>query len=44
MKLKNHIKFKKDPYIIAEIGINHNGIFKLAKKLIFESKKLEQML
>ncbi len=39
MKLKNLIKFKKNPYIIAEIGINHNGIFKLAKKLIFESKK-----
>ena len=39
MKLKNLIKFRKDPYIIAEIGINHNGIFNLAKKLIFESKK-----
>ena len=35
----NYLKFKKDPYIIAEIGINHNGIFKLAKKLIIESKK-----
>ena len=39
MKLKNYINFKNDPYIIAEIGINHNGIFKLAKKLILESKK-----
>ncbi len=39
MKMKNYIKFKKEPYVIAEIGINHNGIFKLAKKLIYESKK-----
>ena len=37
--MKNYIKFKKEPYVIAEIGINHNGIFKLAKKLIYESKK-----
>ena len=29
-------KFKnlKKPYLIAEIGINHNGSIKLAKKLI----------
>ena len=27
------------PYIIAEIGINHEGNFKTAKKLIFEAKK-----
>ena len=33
------IKFKKEPYIIAEIGINHNGYLKLAKKMILESKK-----
>ena len=31
---KNVIKFKKDPYIISEIGINHNGYLSLAKKLI----------
>lgn len=33
------IKFKKSPYIIAEIGINHNGYLSLAKKMILESKK-----
>ena len=36
------VKFPRlnaDPYIIAEIGINHNGIFNLAKKLIINSKK-----
>ena len=32
-------KLKSKPYIIAEIGINHNGIYALAKKLIIESKK-----
>jgi len=32
-------KLKSKPYIIAEIGINHNGIYNLAKKLIIESKK-----
>lgn len=37
MKLSS--KIKADPYIIAEIGINHNGYLKLAKKLIYESKK-----
>jgi len=31
---KNVIKFKRDPYIISEIGINHNGYLSLAKKLI----------
>ena len=35
----NVIKFKKSPYIIAEIGINHNGYLSLAKKMILESKK-----
>ena len=25
--------------IIAEIGVNHNGSFKLAKKLVDEAKK-----
>ena len=33
------IKFNKSPYIIAEIGINHNGYLRLAKKMILESKK-----
>jgi len=32
------IKFKKDPYIIAEIGINHNGYLSLAKRMIKLSK------
>ena len=26
-------------FIIAEIGINHNGYYNLAKKMILESKK-----
>ena len=29
----------KKPYVIAEIGINHDGKFLKAKKLIFEAKK-----
>ena len=33
------INFKKTPYIIAEIGINHNGYISLAKKMILEAKK-----
>ena len=33
------LSFKNSPYIIAEIGINHNGFLKLAKKMIYESKK-----
>ena len=33
------IRFKKDPYIIAEIGINHNGYLKIAKKMILKSKE-----
>ena len=39
--VKNYkvIKFKKEPYIIAEIGINHNGYLRLAKKMIFDAKK-----
>ena len=31
------IKFKI-PYLIAEIGINHNGDMKIVKKLIDNSK------
>ena len=34
---KNVIKFYKDPYIISEIGINHNGYLSLVKKLIKSS-------
>lgn len=30
---------KKKPYIIAEIGANHNGDLELAKKMIDEAKK-----
>ena len=34
MKLKNN-----RTYIIAEIGVNHNGSLSLAKKMIFRAKK-----
>jgi len=37
-KMLNIFK-KKYPYIIAEIGSNHNGSVNLAKKIIFEAKK-----
>ncbi len=33
------IETKKEPYIIAEIGSNHNGDMGLAKKMIQEAKK-----
>lgn len=36
VKFKN---LKSKPYIIAEIGINHNGYYEIAKKLILQSKK-----
>ena len=29
----------KNIFLIAEIGINHEGNFNIAKKLIFEAKK-----
>ena len=32
-------KLRKPPYLIAEIGINHNGSLKLAKKMIDIAKK-----
>ena len=32
-------KLKSRPYMIAEIGSNHNGYLSLAKKLMYESKK-----
>ena len=28
-----------EPYIIAELGANHNGNMKLAKKMIIEAKE-----
>jgi len=35
----NKIVNSKFPYVIAEIGINHNGSFKVAKKMIKEAKR-----
>ena len=37
MKKLNKLKLKK-PFLIAEIGINHNGSLNLAKKLIDTAK------
>ena len=40
IKIKNHFVGNKFPiFIIAEAGINHNGSFKLAKKMIDQAKK-----
>ena len=36
--IRNNI-FKK-PYLIAEIGINHNGSLKIAKEMIYVAKKI----
>ena len=36
----NKILKANKPYIIAEIGINHNGKIKLAKKMINVAKKI----
>ena len=33
-----NLHINKKPYIIAEIGINHNGYLSLAKKMIREAK------
>ena len=38
MKFYNKIKKLNRPYIIAEIGANHNGSLALAKKLILKAK------
>ena len=38
--MTNFKKLSKDPYLIAEIGINHNGSIETAKKLIDISKEL----
>lgn len=35
----NQLKEKKRPYIIAEIGANHNGDMELAKKMIDKAKE-----
>ena len=37
--IKEKILKSKNPYIIAEIGINHNGNLNLAKKMILSAKK-----
>lgn len=37
--LKNHFLSFKTAYIIAEIGVNHNGSIKLAKNMIDEATK-----
>ena len=42
-KKSKKINFKNTPYIIAEIGINHNGYFNLAKKMVYNLKKLVLM-
>ena len=39
----NKILKANKPYIIAEVGINHNGQIKLAKKMIKIAKKLVQI-
>ena len=39
MSFIKKINNRKYPYIIAEIGINHNGDFQLAKDMIIEAKK-----
>ncbi|WP_372763551.1 N-acetylneuraminate synthase family protein [Litorivivens sp.] len=41
MKLTDHVDVRNfgKPYIIAELGSNHNGDMEIAKKLIIEAKK-----
>ena len=36
-KFLNKIKFR--PYVIAEVGVNHEGSIKIAKKMILMAKK-----
>jgi N-acetylneuraminate synthase len=38
-KFYNEIVARKEPYIIAEIGANHNGDLELAKKMIDKAKE-----
>jgi len=35
----SHLSKKKEPYFIAEIGINHNGLLPLCLKMIKKSKE-----
>ena len=42
--IKNRILKSKNPYIIAEIGINHNGNLNLAKRMILSAKKMERVV
>jgi N-acetylneuraminate synthase len=37
--MKNKLKIYKKPYLIAEIGINHNGSVKIAKQMISLAKE-----
>ena len=37
---KRYIGPDEDPFIIAEVGINHNGDFNLAKQLIYEAARV----
>ena len=40
IKIENYFVGNKFPiFVIAEAGINHNGSFKLAKKMIDQAKK-----
>ena len=39
MKICNHIISSQTPYVIAEIGNNHEGNLQLAKKMIHEAWK-----
>ena len=39
----NFFNNRKTTYLIAEIGVNHNGSIKIAKKLIKTAKKLAWM-
>lgn len=36
---EKYLNKSPEPYFIAEIGINHNGVFDLAKRMINESKE-----
>ena len=40
MKFNN----RKKPFLIAEIGINHNGDIKIAKEMIKEAKRIQSKM